>query len=178
MSVNNVSRSLQKAADDICMLVDSAKLTADSGLEEFLNSGLGAKLGPAIGVLARLYQELEIDSWEKLENTVQAHFRHVSVQDAFEDFLAAERRWDQFLLTLDQDLKNVRQDGADVKQGATSQIAAISTTLSPGDDLNLDIGLVNARTGEDVMVSQVLKKNASHEKSHEFIHFILLRHFA
>ena len=50
-----------------------------------------------------------LDSWEKMENAVQAHFRHVSVQDAFEDFLVAERKWNQFLLTLDQDLKNVRQ---------------------------------------------------------------------
>jgi len=175
MSVNNVSQCLQKAADEICMLVDSAKISADNGLEEFLNSGLGAKLGPAIGVLAKLFQELEIDSWEKMENAVQAHFRHVSVQDAFEDFLVAERKWNQFLLTLDQDLKNVRQDGADVKHGAKSPSSQCSaTTLSPGDNLNLDIGLLNARTGEDMKVSEVLERNASHE----YIHFILLRHFA
>ena len=56
----------------------------------------------------KLYNDI-LDSWEKMENAVQAHFRHVSVQDAFEDFLVAERKWNQFLLTLDQDLKNVRQ---------------------------------------------------------------------
>ena len=95
--------------------------------EEFLNKNLGSKLGPAIGVLATLFQELNIgnlilcnklvlsrllaemifaDSWDRLEEIVQRHFKYVTVQEAFEDLLEAEKNWNQFLLRLDQDMRN------------------------------------------------------------------------
>ena len=95
-------------------------------LEEFLNKNLGSKLGPGIGVLATLFQELNIgnltlcnklvlsrllaemifaDSWDRLEEIVQRHFKYVTVQEAFEDLLEAEKNWNQFLLRLDQNMR-------------------------------------------------------------------------
>ena len=73
-----------------------------------------------------------LDSWEQLEKIVKDHFKYMSVQDAFEDVLEAERRWDHFLTGLDDRLK--RKEGGNW-----------TTILRQGDCLDLDMNLINAR---------------------------------
>ena len=73
-----------------------------------------------------------LDSWEQMEKIVKDHFKYVSVQDAFEDVMEVERRWDDFLTGLDDKLR--RKEGGDC-----------STVLKQGDCLDTDMELINAR---------------------------------
>ena len=46
------------------------------------------------------------DSWEGLEEILKDHFKHVTVQDAFENLMTTERNWNSFLNELDQNLQH------------------------------------------------------------------------
>ena len=74
-----------------------------------------------------------LDSWEKLETIVKNHFKHVSVQDAFEEVVEVEQRWNNFLAGLDHKLISDNS----------------GKTLQCGDKLISDISLVNARFSLD-----------------------------
>ena len=156
MTVASISSSLEGATRKIEDLLEKAKISSEANfgniknqkmkvlfvnnkcLEQFLNCGLGSKLGPAIGVFAGLLKDLDTsnlshssklifykllaeikvfvwhvwvydtiaDSWEGLEEILKDHFKHVTVQDAFENLMTTERNWNSFLNELDQNLQH------------------------------------------------------------------------
>jgi len=97
-----------------------------------------------------------------VEKIVKGYFKHEAVQDSFEYFLGSEKRWNNFLMRLDQEQKN----------GSRSNY--LGATLLPGDILNFQIGLENARSGEIRDLGSLLDA----EQDFEFVHCVLLRHFA
>jgi len=156
MTGERVSEALLSYANKMCSILAGAEESAAQDLELFINNHLGAKLGPAIPVFTELLKQLKIDSWEKLETIVKNHFKHVSVQDAFEEVVEVEQRWNNFLAGLDHKLISDNS----------------GQTLQCGDKLISDISLVNARSGNSETVQSLLSS------SQEFVHFVLLRHFA
>ena len=59
MSPDDVSRALVEATQSISSLLSAARKLSEN-LSDFVESGLGPSLGPAIGVIAKLLKDLEI----------------------------------------------------------------------------------------------------------------------
>jgi hypothetical protein len=105
---------------------------------------------------------LRTDSWENLEKIVKSYFKHEPVQDSFENFLEFEKSWNNFLIRFDQEQKN------------GSRCNYPGATLLLGDILNFQIGLENARSEEKLDMETLLDAG----QDYDFVHCILLRHFA
>ena len=69
------------------------------------------------------------ESWENFDNTIKGWYKYSEVQDAFEEFVETEAKWNSFLSSLDRRLK---------RGGPT-------TSLTLGQSLNFDLDLVNVR---------------------------------
>jgi len=150
---------LERAAEKLNELLIKVSKRADEDLEEFLSQ---PGLGPSIGILADLFSQLRTDSWENLEKIVKTYFKHEPVQDSFENFLEAEKTWNNFIIRFDQEQKN------------GSKCNNPGATLLLGDILNFQIGLENARSGENQEIGRLLDAG----QDFDFVHCILLRHFA
>ena len=61
MTPTDVSRALMEATQSISTLLLAARKNSEN-LSDFVESGLGPSLGPAIGVIAKLLKDLEIGS--------------------------------------------------------------------------------------------------------------------
>ena len=59
MTPADVSRALAEANKNISNLLVEAKNNSEN-LSEFVDSGLGPSLGPAIGIIAKLLKDLQI----------------------------------------------------------------------------------------------------------------------
>ena len=59
MTATEVCEALVEANQSITNLLDEAKKKSEN-LSEFVNSGLGPSLGPAIGIIAKLLKDLHI----------------------------------------------------------------------------------------------------------------------
>ena len=59
MTPTDVCRALQKANQSLSDLLLVARKNSEN-LSDFVESGLGPSLGPAIGVIAKLLKDLEI----------------------------------------------------------------------------------------------------------------------
>ena len=59
MTPADVSRALVEANQRICSLLEGAERQSDQ-LSQFVETGLGSSLGPAIGVIAKLLKDLKI----------------------------------------------------------------------------------------------------------------------
>ena len=89
-----------------------------------------------------------------MEKIVKGYFKHEAVQDSFEYFLGSEKRWNNFLMRweLQKEIISwldsiilivfIRLD-QEQKNGSRSNY--LGATLLPGDILNFQIGLENAR---------------------------------
>ena len=65
MTPTDVSRALEEANQSISNLLLAARKNSEN-LSDFVESGLGPSLGPAIGVIAKLLKDLQIGSLARL----------------------------------------------------------------------------------------------------------------
>ena len=65
MTPTDVCRALEEANQSISNLLLAARKNSEN-LSDFVESGLGPSLGPAIGVIAKLLKDLQIGSLARL----------------------------------------------------------------------------------------------------------------
>jgi len=139
-------------------LLDSAVSRADDDVSSFVEK---PKLGGVIKVYSSLYSYMGGSRGsEALEEEVKRHFKHQEVQDAWEEVLEVETAWDNFLTNVDTKMRGA---------GAEEDMAG----LGEGDVMPSSIHLKDVRTEKDICMGKLMEETES-----EFIHLVLLRHFA
>lgn len=153
----NASKALDDISDKMINQIKSAEREFEADMAGFVEKKLGSFLGPGIGMYTQLFVALGVESRKQLDEEVKSLYKHSSVCDAYESLLEAEHTWDTFLKKVDQALLSDKS----VKM------------IKEGDQVPNDISLVNARTGADCRVSDLWSEGPG-----QFVHLILLRHFA
>lgn len=133
--------------------LDSSSAQFNQDNADWLEHRLGPSLGPYIGKYSRLYTEVGVQSRQELEDLFQANFRSTQVQDAYEELVGLESRWDQFMQEVEGTL--VRQSARVLKEQET-----VPNHLNLTSIRNETVRLEDLADGTD------------------YLHLILLRHFA
>lgn len=153
MEPADLAAALTKASSATRSLLDiSVKRAVD--LQTFMDQ---PSLGPAIQQAVDLYRSVGVTSRAGLEGEVKASFRHLEVQDAWEELLHVENAWDAFL------------GGVDRSLGCGAEVSG----LREGELPNLGLKLLDSRSGAETSLGEVLRKTEG-----QHLHLVLLRHFA
>jgi len=158
MESEEVSSKLVAAIEAVENLLITAQNQSEN-VYDFVENKLGGSLGPAIGIYARLFKSLDCRNRDDLENILKKNYKHSQIQDAFEQLLELETRWNSFLSRVDANLQ-----GTDDRR----------KVFGEGDMLTQSIELVNARSNSKVSVQSLLLD----KQPTQYVHLVLLRHFA
>lgn len=124
----------------------------DGGLDEFIDSKIGKLFGLAF-TYRKVLERHEVKTKQEFEKLLQRNFRHIEIQDLFDEVHTLERDWDLFLQGIDKNF--------DVDTGHVGKI---------NEDGPLEIEVVNAKTNDKEILHSYL------QDTHLIL--ILLRHFA
>jgi len=156
MDPDTISHEVFSTCTEIEKLLTEAK-EKSKDLSSFVETQLGPSFGPAIGIYANLFKALAVKDRTEFERKLKLNIRHASVEEAFDNLLSVESSWNKFLTAVDTELHG----------------PAITAAATVGQNIQADIQLTNARTGEETSLPSLLDQSG-----HDYVHLVLLRHFA
>jgi len=156
MDPDHLSHEVVSTYNAIEKLLNEAK-EKSKDLSQFVETKLGPSFGPAIGIYAKLFKAMAVTDRKEFEKKIMLNIRHSSVEDSYENLLSVESSWNKFLSTVDGELHG----------------SALSAGVSKGQKIESNIQLINARTSEETTLSSLLD-----QPGQDYVHLVLLRHFA
>jgi len=156
MDPDTISHEVISTCTAIEKLLTEAK-EKSKDLSSFVETQLGPSFGPAIGIYANLFKALAVKDRTEFERKMKLNIRHSSVEESFDNLLSLESSWNKFLTAVDAELHG----------------PAITAAATEGEKIKADIHLTNARTGEETSLPSLLNQSG-----HDYVHLVLLRHFA
>jgi len=155
MESNNICEATTKVVEFIESSLVKAKKAFKENPENWIEHEISQHLGPNIGNYVRFYASLGVTGQDQLTQLFKDNYQNKAVQEVYEELIEAEDDWNKFLESADQALSSglvsAASEGEFIKDD--NQLQSVS-----GEKLDLN----------DLFLTP----------EQQYVHFVLLRHFA
>ena len=150
----SVAKPIRVANEELNKILDKAKKSADDDLETFAGKP-GKILGEAIFAYGQLLTEMKVPSFEKLYALGNSNN---DLASAVKEIRRTQEQWDSLLKSIDAKISAVPTMNSSLEIGQPAPNSLLLESLESGEEFNLD------------QLIDDCKK--------EYLHLVLLRHFA
>ncbi|XP_077992641.1 uncharacterized protein LOC144446691 [Glandiceps talaboti] len=126
---------VRETVDKSREIIENARATNQKSVDQFMETGFPKYLGPIIGLYATAFTKLNCSSSDEFRNLFQSFFKHVDIQDLYEEVVENESDWDDILKSADTKISD--RFGSQLNVGSKAPIDVKVTDVRASRDITL-----------------------------------------